>query len=300
MKEILIIYNPNAGHGTAQQFAYDLKKEFVSKGTRAILFRSNTIKDMNVYFDKLKKTNKSFDTIVFLGGDGTLGIGVDSMIKKGIDSPVAIFPLGTVNDFSKQVHMKRNVKKCVQAVLNGNIRNCDVAKVNDRYVVNVACGGYFTHGANTYSRRAKQVWGRMAYYTKGALNVFNMKPQKLRITVDDKVYEEDIVFYSILNSKSAGGFKKLGVHACMDDGMFDFVGIKNIKFFSMLNVFLRIITGNHTRDKHVLYVKGKHFRVECLGCVNPKFVNSDTDGNVGPKLPLEVDVIKKKIKIIVG
>lgn len=301
MKNILVIYNPNSGKGTAESFAHELKREITSKGARAVLFRSESIDKMNSYLDKIKHSNKVFDAVVLLGGDGTFGMGVDSLIKHDIDFPIAIFPLGTVNDFARQLHMKCNVKKCVKAILNGKTRDCDVAKVNDGYVVNVACGGYFTHGANTYSRRAKKIWGKLAYYGKGVFNIFNMKPQRLRITVDDRVFEEDIIFYSIVNSKSAGGFARLGAKASIDDGMFDFVGIKNMKFFNMVNVFLRLLRGEHYKSKHVIYCKGKHFRVECVGGkINPKFLVSDTDGNVGPTLPIEVDVVNKKIKVIVG
>lgn len=299
MKKILIMFNPNSGKGNAEHFANALKNEFNKVGeTDITLFKSLTIDSLAEYFKKVKKEDIIFDCCVFLGGDGTFGIATDLMLKAGLNFPVAIFPLGTVNDFSRQLKIKRNPKNCVNIIMRDRKIPSDVALVNDSYVVNVAGGGYFTHSTNTYSRRAKKVFGKLAYYGKGFLNVFGMKAQKLRITIDDEVKEENLFFYLILNSKSAGGFAKIGSSAEISDGYFDIVGIRKANIFKLFILFIQMLFGTHAKNKNVLYKKAKYFKVELAGDdINPNFIKSDTDGNVGPNLPLEVKVVKRKITI---
>lgn len=297
---ILIMCNPHSGKGTSEKFAGKLAREIHKTGLHtAEIFLSQTIESLHQYFKEIKtKDPNKFDAAVFLGGDGTFGIAVDALIKAGLNIPVAIFPLGTVNDFAKRLNMKRDVKTCVNVILSGKTKMCDVACVNGDYVVNVACGGYFTHGANTYSRKAKKAFGRLAYYGKGAFNVFNMHPQKLRFTVDDAELEAEVVMYLVLNSSSAGGFKKIGAEAEIDDGYFDLCAIKKPKPLSLIGTLIKIFGGKHKKDKNIIYLKGKHFKIEPVGKkINPKFLKSDIDGNVGPNLPLEINVIKKRLEI---
>lgn len=280
-------------------FASKLAKEISMRkgGHSAEIFYSESIEATYEYFG-LKAKESKFDAAVFLGGDGTFGIAVDAMIKTGFDVPVAIFPLGTVNDFAKHLGMQAKTKKCVDVLLSGNVRQCDVAKVNGSYVVNVACGGYFTHGANTYSRAAKKVFGKMAYYGKAVFNLFDMHAQNLKFVVDGKEMQAETIMYLILNSPSAGGFKKIGAQAKIDDGFFDLCVIKKGHLGALLATGIRILGGNHIPDSHILYVKGKHFEIDFAeGKHNSKFDKSDIDGNVGPSLPLVVDVVPQKIRV---
>lgn len=298
--KILIMCNPHSGKGKSEKFAGRLASLIHKSGEhQAEIFLSQTIESLHEYFQRLAKEEPNkFDAAIFLGGDGTFGIAVDAMLKAGLDYPVAIFPLGTVNDFAKQLKMKQNVKKCVEVILSNKTKPCDVAVVNGDYVVNVACGGYFTHGANTYSRKAKKLFGKLAYYGKGFFNVFNMHPQKLRFVVDGETFEEDVVMYLILNSPSAGGFKKIGAEAKIDDGQFDLCALKKRNVVSLFGTAIKILSGKHKKDHNILYVKGRHFVVETVGeKINPNFVKSDMDGNVGPNLPLEIQVIEKRLRI---
>ena len=174
---VLIVSNPHSGKGKSGIFAKNLKDEIIRRNHNAEIFVSQTIQSLYQYFGSIRiEDPNKFDACIFLGGDGTFGIAVDAMLKNKLNFPVAIFPLGTVNDFARHLKMKNNVKTCVDVVLSEKIKLCDVALVNNDYVVNVACGGYFTHGANTYSRTAKKLFGRLAYYGKGIFNIFHLVP----------------------------------------------------------------------------------------------------------------------------
>ena len=134
---ILIICNPNSGRGNSFSFAKKLKKriEKVSSSS-AEIYLSESVEKMREFFAEIKKERPNFyNSILILGGDGTFSLAVDALLKIGLNVPVAIFPLGTVNDFAKQTHMAKSVKKCVSTILAQKTKKCDVAFVNGDYVV---------------------------------------------------------------------------------------------------------------------------------------------------------------------
>ncbi|MEG1582212.1 MAG: hypothetical protein RR334_03580, partial [Clostridia bacterium] len=100
------------------------------------------------------------------------------------------------------------------------------------------------------------------------------------------------------NSCNVGGFQKICKNASIDDGNYDFVGIKKPKVFRLASLFFSIIKGKYERNKDIIYKQGKNFHIEFDGSVNPKFKSSDIDGNVGPLLPLQIQVLQQKIKFI--
>lgn len=297
---VLIVCNPYSGRGKGVKFAKKIQNEInKEKIHTAEIFLSENIEELGNFFTSIKNENPNkFDALIILGGDGSLGIGVTQMLKNGLNIPVGIFPLGTVNDFAKQIGVKRNVKRFVKIVLANKIKDCDVAKVRNEYAVNVVCGGYFTHGANTYSRIAKKIFGKITYYFKAFFNVFNLKPQKLRFEIDGDVFEEEVIMYLVLNSKSAGGFKQIGKQAKLNDGLFDVCVIKKCGILKLIFTALNILRGKHIGKKSILYQSGKNIKIQLVGeKENPKFLNCDMDGNVGQKLPIEINVHEKKIQV---
>ena len=308
--EIEIIGNPNSGHGNYLFYANLIKDKLLNAGHNVIIFESLTIAATENRFKEIKEKNLKKDLFIFMGGDGTISVSVDRMLKSGLNVPVAFFPSGTVNDFTKGLNINKNVKKFVNMILNESKKSCDLALSNGIYTINVAGGGYFTHGANTYSSKAKKIFGKIVYYIKGAFSAFGMSPQRLKITVDDSTYEEEILIYLIANSKSVGGFKKMGALAKIDDGYFDLCAIKD-GGISLIFTFFKLFFGLHHKDKNVIYQKGKNFKVELVPNIhedkltkkkklrntNPKFISTDIDGNKGPNLPLEVNVLENKLTV---
>lgn len=309
--EIEIICNPNSGRGNSVYFARKIKTELAMRGENDVnIFESLSIRDTEERFAEIARQGIEIDAFVFIGGDGTISICIDRMLKNGLNFPVAIFPCGTVNDFSKSFGMTTNVKKFVDTLLARRKVKCDIAKVNGNYAVNVACGGYFTHSANKYSRRAKRLFGRLTYYVKGMFSAFGMSPQRLKITVDGRVFEEDILMYMVINSKSVGGFSKMGAKTKIDDGLFDLYAVK-FAGLSLVWTFFKLLFGKHTYDRNVIYTTGKNFKIELSENIrenpitkkpkkyktNEKFIHSDLDGNVGPALPLEANVLGEELSI---
>ena len=140
--------------------------------------------------------------------------------------------------------------------------------------------------------------GKMAYYLKGAGQLPSFRPFKLRVEANGEVYEDNFILFLVLNSGSAGGFK-LATDAALDDGLYDFVGIRQVSLPEMTLLLVRMLKGEHLKDKSVLHLQSNHFLISSEN-IQDDLRESDVDGESGPLLPLEIDVKPKALSLIVN
>lgn len=102
--------------------------------------------------------------------------------------------------------------------------------------------------------------------------------------------------FLVLNGNGAGGFERLSRDASVQDGLFDFVGVKAKPFHELAILFLKILKGEHLDDPNILFIRDKKFKITCLE-EDRRFYESDVDGEKGPDLPLNIVVVEKKLKV---
>lgn len=294
-KKIIIVYNPSAGRGDSYETAKKIADKLQDTGSEEItVFSNHHIQNLSNYFMFLDE--KPFGTIVVVGGDGTLSTVVNAVLQNDIDMDIAVYPSGTANDFSSSLGMKKNIDKFVKMIRTQTPQFSDVASVNDAFAVNAIGSGNFSHASMTYNQKYKRIFGKFAYYAKCVLLALKMKPDKIKVRFDNETISDDFLFYYIVNSKVAGGFRRFSPQSKIDDGKMFFVGIRRCNFITFCFLFLKILFGTHTTSKYVVYKSSATFFVE-TDIRNKKFILSDIDGNLGPKHPLEVKVIKNRIRV---
>ena len=302
-RKILVIYNPTAGKGKGQRYAEGLQKELGNLGIRvAEMFRSDSFETGREFHKSNAGNKNNYSLIVIIGGDGTIGPHVDSMLK--FDTHVPIFPLGrgTANDFSSFLKTSVSVKRAARIIADGFVTDADTLKVDMpnnsngvNHAVSDAAGGAFTNGVTTY--KGKRTFGKLAYLIQAAWIALWMKSQRIKFTVDGDTFEKDVFLFYILNTKNVGSIKGAGALANINDGLLDLVCIKKCGLWGKLCVGLSALFGRIHKSKRVVYKQGKQFKVEIIGEATQNFTKTDTDGNIGGDYPLNVE-IGPKIRVI--
>jgi len=298
MKKLKLIYNPFSGN---KSFKFDLDVcvgIFQTGGYEVHMFRTQKEGDIKKHVTEM---SADYDMIVVSGGDGTVNIVVNAMMKRGMEMPLGIIPSGTANDFAAYLGFKSGqVEECCRAIVETKPIRADVGLVNDEtYFVNVCAGGLWTNVSQTVDKDVKNALGGLSYYLKGVEQLPTFHKIPFRITTSDQVYEEDFYFYMVLNSAGTGGFSKLSPKASIQDGKFELLAIRAKPLLELPTLFLKMISGEHITDKSMFYVKDNYFKIECLG-KNHSNRESTVDGEVGPKLPFEIRVVPKAIKVFVN
>ena len=210
MQKVKLIYNPYSGTRTFPNYLDLFFKKFQAAGYEIDIYRSMEENDLH---KGLVGLDDSYKYIIVAGGDGTVNEIVNNMMEKDIDIPLGIIPSGTVNDFASFLGMTQNIENSVKRILDWNIKEIDVGKVNDKYFLNVCVGGIISQIAHGTETEMKNRLGKVAYYLQGLRELPNIKSMQLKIETSKKVIEGDFLGFFIFNSNrnfTDDGLKKLG------------------------------------------------------------------------------------------
>lgn len=290
LRKFILVYNPIAGDASFKFKLDNVIEAFQKKDCIIIPLRVSNERETEEFVMLAREIN--VDGIIVSGGDGTIHEVINSMLCQDIDLPLGIIPSGTSNDFAAYLQIDKNIESCVEIITTGNNKIIDVGKVNDKYFFNVASAGLMTSVAHSADGMLKNTLGKIAYYLKGLGELPNFKALKMRIVADQQVIEEEIFLFLVMNSGTVGGFPNLVPHARIDDGKLDLLIINKCNLPELMSLFISFLKGIHCNSKYVTCLQAENIHIECL-----EEVESDLDGELGPKLPLTIKIIPKKIKV---
>lgn len=294
MEKAKIIFNPSSGRQLMQRKIDYLANLLINEGYTVSKF--NTRKKNDAMIETMNSCEGDWDFIVVCGGDGTVNEVAKGIVKSKRKIPVAILPAGTVNDFANHMGLPRNINGFFQMIKNEKVIDVDLGKVNDEYFVNVAASGLLTNVGYQVQPEAKAVFGRVAYYVEGAMEIPKQGFDPIRVRFESEEYnkEEDIHLFLTSNSASIGGFKRLAPDANVSDGYLDVVIIKKSEVQDLAQIFINIFKGEHINHPNVSYFKSKKILVE-----TKEDVTIDIDGEYGGKLPAIFEVEPAGFKIFI-
>lgn len=290
-KKVILFYNPNAGNGLFKNNLDLIIERFQQKKLVIVPIRAGKGELLD---SVLKCINPSeYRQIIAAGGDGTINICVNCMLKNKVDLPLAIFPSGTANDFAYYLDLPSDINAMIDIALGNNFTYSDVGKVNNKYFLNVAAMGMLVDVSQKTDPNLKNTLGVISYYIRGIAEVPNLKAIPIKIESEEFSGEERMYFMLVMNGRSAGGFKRITPNAEINDGLFDVIIFREMPLTDFLPLLVNVLQGNHNKNKHVVYFRTSKLRIE-----SPQKVGTDIDGEKGEDLPLNLEIIPKKLRIL--
>jgi len=238
------------------------------------------------------------DLVLAVGGDGTVNEVVNGLIDGQHNTPLAILPAGTVNDFAFAMKIPRDIEGYCSMVRRFRTIPVDAGRAGDKYFLNVAAGGLLTDVAYKVPSETKTVLGQMAYYLSGAIDLpvqlFRSLPICLRC--EERVINDDILLFIVSNTRSVGGFRNLAPLASVNDGLLDVLVIHKQGLFDLLPLLLQLVSGDHLNNSRVSYFQTRRLEITSR---DSSSVPLDVDGEQGPQLPTVIDVFPSAIRLLV-
>ncbi len=289
-EKVLLFYNPYAGNGIVKTSLDTIVERFQEAGKLIVPIR---IGDSELLDFVLKSIDPGdFRQIIAAGGDGTVNLCVNAMIRNNIDLPLSIFPVGTANDFAYYLELPSSIDRMIDIALGDCYTYADVGKVNDRYFINVSAIGMIVDVSQKTDPNLKSTLGVLSYYIRGLQEVPNIRPIPIKVRSQEFSEDLKIYFMLIMNGKSAGGFKKISPYSEINDGLLDVLIFKEMPIIEFGPLLVKILQGQHQDNKHVISFKTRELFLE-----SKVKVGTDIDGEKGDNLPLQFQVISKKLKI---
>ncbi len=295
-KEALLLYNPCCGNREVLLNLDYIASRVQNMGYNLKVYRSKFGGSIENYLIE-KVDDLNTDMIIVSGGDGTVNECVNGMMKKKLNIPLAILPLGTANDFAHTLEIPSKLPLALDLIAHNDLRYIDVGKANDKFFINVCSMGALSAVSQSTPISIKKKLGKLAYYIKGFDAINHYEAMDLEVMTSGTSFNNKFFLVLIFNGKGAGGFMKLANEADVCDGLFDIVCFKDVYLYDIPPLFFKVLQGEHLDNPHVIYFKTNNLSIK-NGSYNKSYC-TDIDGEHGPTLPLNISVLSNALRVYV-
>lgn len=287
--KIKLIINPVAGRKSAKRSIPIIKKIFSELSTD---FNMEITRYPTQAIDLSKEASKAnFDIIVAAGGDGTVNEVVNGMIESR--SVLGVIPLGLGNDFAKLIGMPTNLKEACLAIYNGEVKNIDLGRVNNRYFVNCLGIGFDACVASESRRIGCFIPRKCIYLCSVIKMLFKYKSIPVNIMCADVKLDKEIILIAVGNGKTSGGGFLLTPEAKIDDGLIDVCIIDRVGKLNLFRNLPKVLKGTHRGLPHVSMLKTKKLIVD-----SSVSLLAHTDGEIIENNHYQIEVLSKRLRIV--
>ena len=239
--------------------------------------------------------------IIAAGGDDSVREVLDGMDQAGIfDLPpeqrplFGIIPLGTFNNFARYLGLPLDPKEAMKCALEGVIHRVDLGRAGGKLFtesvgvgVDVAAWKVFPPESPSLLRR---LWDGAIAVAK-AVTVF--RPRRYFLEVDGLLQSCRAYHITVANSSHFSAGFAIAPHAVIDDGNLDLCIIPSLSKLGFLMAIPIIFLGKHTAYlRGVRYLQVKHVKIWTIHKGQARI-----DGKLGPRLPLEIQVLAEALPI---
>ena len=293
--KVLTIINPTSGKGNIANYANEIKHNLEKQNMEVNM--QLTKKGYNakkIILDNIEGQ----DLILICGGDGTFNEAVSAIMETGVQISIAYIPLGTTNDLARSLNMPIKDISITKKLLESKAKVLDIGKFNeDRYFTYIAAFGVMTDVSYKTSQKAKNKYGKIAYYLKAIKKLIKIPTYKVKIRFDEEELEGEFIYGGISNSMSIAGFKWFNEEDVdLSDGKFEGIFIRKPK---KLSGYIRLINDFRHKDYMVnrdfVYFKASNIQIQ-----TDKNVAWTIDGEYAGDLNfVEIENINKAIELAI-
>jgi len=292
--KVLLIYNPQAGHGRAGKMLPEAEAAFNEKGITFDLQKTDYPEHA---VEIVSRTDfAQYDGLVAAGGDGTLFETINGYYKNKSRNriPLGLLPVGTGNAFARDLDMtSKGWHEAVDIIAARKPRKVDVGKFTthgqDYYFLNILGLGFVADVGETAHKL--KVFGNIAYTFGVLYRTIFLKSARLSFEIDGKVFESDSTFVEISNTRYTANFL-MAPDAKIDDGLLDVTLAKKFSRTRLLQCFPKIFTGEHVHLDEVETFQARHIKISSN---EPKVLSPD--GELLGITPVEVECLKQDIEV---
>ena len=283
-----IIYNPIAGKP--------------QKGIKPIDVVSESLDNLHVSY-KLFNTEyaghaielairlgKEGFRVIGAGGDGTCNEVLQGIITSNSGALCGFIPMGSGNDVPAVIGIKPDIKRACEIIAEGYTGKSDVglALKDDgikRYFLGVGSQGFDAEVAKRANENKEKNYNALVLKA-----LFAWKSKKVKVIMDNDMYEGNANLVAVGNGGSYGGGMYICQKAKVDDGLFD-ISIANIKKLKLLFQFKRMYSGSLSPHPDLYEYQSRKVRIEMLNPEDEAYL-CQVDGEMLGNLPVTYETLK--------
>jgi YegS/Rv2252/BmrU family lipid kinase len=287
----LFILNPVAGKGRTVRLVPDIHDYFRGKSREYII--ETTEYPGHATEIAARYSSRGDWRIYSIGGDGTLNEVLNGMAGSG--SSLAAIPGGSGNDFIKSVIGSRPLKDMVKNIIEGEEKLIDLAKVNDKYFINITSLGFDAQVVlKTMSyKKLPLISGKLAYMLGILASIMKCENHDMEIVIDGRPLKTKTLLVAVGNGKYYGGGMLALPEADINDGLLEICLVEEKKRLDILHLFPKYMKGLHGSIPGVHFFKAKNVEI-----IPDRSIPMNLDGEVFMSGRAGFEIIKDGLRFV--
>ncbi len=279
---------------------------FVEDETERILLDAFAANDLDVNI-RLARTGEEIgefakaavesnaEIIVAGGGDGTIS-SVASVVA-GSAKIFGVLPLGTLNNFSKDLAIPADIADAVSVIANGRTIEIDLAELNGRIFINNSSIGLYPRIVLKREKQQRLGYGKWRSALWATLKMFHLSPfLKVEIVVEGKLFLRKTPFVFVGNNEYDMQIYNIGRRASLEQGKLSVYFLHRGGRLGVIALLLRTITGTVKQWRDFEEVLTESVTIQ----TRRKLMPVAFDGEVyAVETPLRYKTLPKALRVLV-
>jgi len=291
-----VFVNAQSGRRRSKALLPEIERAFCASGIAFEILQTASAADLAS--QARHQIRAGAELLFAAGGDGTLQGLVNSAFDENV--VLGIIPVGGGNDFARALGLPHDPLAALKVALSGAPRAVDLVKVSTgdaRECLYLGGGGVgLDAAAAAYAGGpCRSFPGRMRYVAAALGAYFSYQPRRVRVTFesDDTGQWQSAVLASVLNTPTFGAGIRLAPGAQIDDGVFEFVFLEELRFGQLLRVLPRLALQGGINLPGLHIRRARRLRIE----VDPP-ATFHGDGELLGSSPVEIEIVPRAMRFL--
>jgi diacylglycerol kinase (ATP) len=194
------------------------------------------------------------DLVIAWGGDGTINEVGRALVQQGdggaLTPALGIVPGGSGNGLARELNIPFDPASAIERAVRSKPRFVDAGEIGDRVFFNVAGIGIDAHVAALVSTRVHHR-GLLPYLSASAGDLLRYQPVDYTVGIDGRATQTSALVLAFANSKQWGFGAEIAPGADLEDGLLDFVVVRQRGFLGNMFRVPSLFTGRIDRCRGI-------------------------------------------------
>ena len=289
----LLVHNPTAGGGRAGRLVAEVAERLRADGVVVDRHQTRSLEDARL---AACEAAGSFDAVVAVGGDGTVGACAAGLADAAspVRAALGVVPAGGGNDAARSLGLPAGDPLAAAGLLAGlRRRPADLATVAGRAYLNVAGAGFDSEVNRVANQRLGWAGNRPRYVGAVLAELVVGRVATFELALDGRPSRLRGWLVAVANGPSYGGGMKVAPQASLDDGLLDVVVIHEIGKLEFLRTFPKVFSGRHLEHPAVAVHRAARVELDA-----DRTLAVYADGEPAGTLPATFEVRRAAITVL--
>ena len=288
--KILFIYNPNSGDESGKEFVGKIEDKLKKYFDEVILKETKKAGDGTKFVEEIKDV----DAIGVFGGDGSVNEVLLGMKNINSRSKLLILPGGTGNLLAKRLNISQDKEEALNSFDFNKTKKIDLGMINDKIFSLFASIGAVPEAIHEVTSEEKSKIGGLAYIKKSIEKLTTSEKYNLEVKSDGGNYSGPVDHLMVGLSNKIGKLEFTSENKEMNNGYANLFILTKDSIKDKLELLKDSIEGEVEQGKNVINFNVKEVEISSI---DDEEVRLDIDGDEGPKLPVNIKILKEAVEV---